>query len=222
MAQQAPEKIQSNGTRKRDGERTREEILSTATEVFAEQGYGATVDGIAARTNSAKRMIYYYFGDKEQLYIAVLERAYKILRSAESDLDVEHLTPAEAIRTLAEFMYDHHERNPACIRLVSIENIHEAEHLAKSKILDRLRTPALEVIGRILARGQAQGVFRRDADALDVHMMISSFCVFQIANRHTFKVIFNRDLREPTRMSQYRTMVGDLIVAYLTSAHTAA
>src|SRR5690349_10886598 len=116
--------------RLRDAERTRAEILDVATAEFAERGYaGARVDEIADRTRTTKRMIYYYFGGKQQLYIAVLERAYAQLRDAEQTLDVDHLDPLAAIRELAELTFDHHERHPQFLRLVAIENIHRAEHM---------------------------------------------------------------------------------------------
>ena len=182
--------------RRRDAERTRREILDVATREFAQQGYaGARVDEIAAQTRTTKRMIYYYFGGKEQLYIAALERAYGLVRAAEQQLDVDHLDPVAAIRRWAEVTFDHHESHPEFIRLVSIENIHQAELMAKSAALARLNTPAVTLTGKILARGHAEGVFRRRADPLDVHMIISSFCFFRVANRHTFRTIFSAATR---------------------------
>jgi AcrR family transcriptional regulator len=202
--------------RTRDADRTRAEILDVATAEFAQLGYtGARVDEIAAKTSTTKRMIYYYFGSKEQLFIAALERAYAGIRSLEQELDVDHLDPAEAIRQLAELTFDHHEAHPDFIRLVSIENIHHAEHIAKSDVLSRLANPALDVLGRILERGVVAGQFRDDVDALDVHMLISSYCVFRIANRYTFDAIFGRDLLDPKRREQLRRMLGDLLLAYL-------
>lgn len=202
----------------RDADRTRAEILQVASEEFADRGYsGARVDDIADRTRTTKRMIYYYFGGKEQLFIAVLERAYARLRSAEQTLPVEHLDPIAAIRELAELTFDHHEAHPEFLRLVAIENIHRAEHMVRSNILTSLNTPAVELIQRILVRGQEQGVFRRTVDPLDVHMLISSFCVFRVANRHTFNAIFEHDLAERSLRPHYRQMLGDVVVAYLTT-----
>ncbi|MEV0701710.1 TetR/AcrR family transcriptional regulator [Saccharopolyspora sp. NPDC050389] len=204
--------------RHRDAERTRAEILEVATEEFADKGYaGARVDEIAARTSTTKRMIYYYFGGKEQLYLAALENAYSVIRGIEREVDVDDLDPVEAIRRLAELTFDHHESHPDFLRLVSIENIHRAEHLAKSELLPGLATPALDVLGRILERGRAAGQFRTDADALDVHMVISSFCVFRTANRYTFQAIFKRDMLDPARRDHYRKMLGDLVLDYLTA-----
>jgi AcrR family transcriptional regulator len=204
--------------RQRDAERTRAEILDVATREFSDQGYaGARVDEIAAKTSTTKRMIYYYFGSKERLYVAVLERAYTGIRALEQELDVDHLEPREAIRSIAALTFDHHEAHPDFIRLVSIENIHRAEHIATSSILSGLANPALDVLGRILNRGRTAGLFRDDVDALDVHLVISSFCVFRTANRHTFTAIFKRDPLDPQRREHYRELLGDMVVAYLTA-----
>ncbi|WP_328907137.1 TetR family transcriptional regulator [Streptomyces sp. NBC_00234] len=205
--------------RTRDAARTRVEILDVATEEFARQGFaGARVDEIAARMRTTKRMIYYYFGSKEQLFTAVLERAYTVIRHEEQQLDVEHLDPVSAIRRLAELTFDHHEAHPDFIRLVSIENIHEAEHIAASPSLSSLSSPAIDVIGRILEAGREQGIFTADVDAVDLHAMISSFCFFRISNRHTFRTLFGRDLTEAANRAHYRTMLGDMVISYLTSA----
>src|SRR4051812_46622655 len=211
------EPARPNG-RIRDAARTQAEILDVATQEFARAGYdGARVDEIAARTRTTKRMIYYYFGGKEQLFTAVLERAYGVIREAEQELDVEHLDPVAAIRRLAEVTFDHHEQHPDFIRLVSIENIHRAEHMQDAGRFADLNTPALDLIGRILSRGHADGTFTRAADAVDVHMMISAFCVFRVANRHTWSTLFARDPLDPELRERYRRMVGDMVVDYLTS-----
>ena len=211
------EPARQNG-RIRDAARTRAEILDVATKEFARSGFaGARVDEIAARTRTTKRMIYYYFGGKEQLFTAVLERAYSVIREAEQQLDVEHLDPVSAIRRLAAVTFDHHEAHPDFIQLVSIENVYEAEHIAGSEKLRRLSSPAIDVIRRILDAGRAQGVFRADVDAVDLHAMISSFCFFRVANRHTFRALFERDLLDESRREHYRTMLADMVIAYLTT-----
>ena len=126
----------------------------------------------------------------------MLERAYAEIREREQEVDVDGLDPVAAIRRLAELTFDHHESHPDFIRLVSIENIHRAEHMAGSESLANLNTPAIKVIARILERGRADGTFRREVDAVDVHMMISAFCFFRVANQHTFGTIFGRDLMD--------------------------
>jgi AcrR family transcriptional regulator len=205
--------------RQRDPERTRQEILDVALSEFARNGYaGARVDEIAARTRTTKRMLYYYFTNKEQLYIAVLEKAYATARDAERQADVDHLDPVSAIRALAELTFDHHESHQDFISLVSIENIHRAELLARSPALAELNNPAVDLIARILDRGRQAGVFRRQVEAIDVHMMISSFCFFRVSNRHTFGALFGVDMLDPARRQNYRRMIGDMIVSYLTTS----
>ncbi|MEU5882443.1 TetR/AcrR family transcriptional regulator [Spirillospora sp. NPDC047279] len=207
------------GERQRDADRTRAEILEIAQREFARHGYaGARVDDMAALMRTTKRMIYYYFGGKENLYVAVLEKAYSEVRSLESSIDVQHLAPVEAIRTLAELTFDHHEAHPDFIKLVSIENIHQAEHLRKSEALVNLGAPVAELISQILEAGRAGGDFTADADAIDVHMMISSFCFFRIANQHTFGALFGRDMTAPEHRERHRRMIGEMVVAYLTGA----
>jgi AcrR family transcriptional regulator len=202
--------------RQRDAERTKREILEVATREFADQGFaGARVDEIADQTRTTKRMIYYYFGGKEQLFVAVLERAYAEIRAAEQTIDVDHLDPVAAIRRLAELTFDHHESHPEFIRLVSIENIHRAEHLAGRDDFAGRNSPVIELIEEILARGRRAGTFTSDIDAVDLHMMISSFCFFRVANRHTFGTIFDRDLIDPVLRDRYRQMLGDMVVMYL-------
>jgi AcrR family transcriptional regulator len=207
----APERI-------RDAERTRSELLDVATEIFAADGYsGARVDEIAERTRTTKRMIYYYFGGKEQLYLAVLERAYLGIREAEGRLGVGDLAPVEAVRRLAELTYDHHRAHPAFIRLVSIENIHRGEFITRIPALRSESAPITSLLDDLLVRGRREGVFRDDVDALDVHLVISAYCVFQVANQHTFGFLFGRDLLAPENADHLRSMIGDVVVGWLTA-----
>jgi AcrR family transcriptional regulator len=202
----------------RHADRTRADLLRVATEVCAQDGYsGARVDEIAERTRTTKRMIYYYFGGKEQLYLAVLEQAYLGIRAAESNLVVGDLGPVDAIRRLAELTYDHHTGHPDFIRLVSIENIHHAEFLRKVESLRTLAAPAVTLLDELLERGRTAGIFRTDVDSIDVHMVISSYCVFQVANQHTFRHLFGRDLQDERLRDHHRSMIGDVVVGWLTT-----
>ncbi|MGP4102568.1 TetR family transcriptional regulator [Nonomuraea sp. KM90] len=206
--------------RRRDPDRTRSEILEVAQREFARHGYaGARVDEIAARMRTTKRMIYYYFGSKERLYVAVLEKAYAEVREMERAVQVGHLAPVEAIRTLAELTFDHHDLHRDFIKLVTIENIHQAEHIRTSRPLANLGTPVLDLIEAILEAGTASGDFvtclTQGADAVDVHMLISSFCFFRVANQHTFGALFGRDMSAPEHRARLRAMVGDMVVAYV-------
>lgn len=211
-----PKQSESPAKRRRNSDLTRGNILEVATKEFADKGFaGARVDVIAERTHTTKRMIYYYFSDKEGLYQAVLERAYSEIRDKERHLDIEGLDPVSAIRALAELTVDHHESHPDFIRLVSNENIMRGEHISRSDALSGLGNPAADLLGRILTEGQEKGLFRTDVDALDVHMIISGYCVFRMANRYTWQALFGQDLVAPETREHHRKMLGDLVVAFL-------
>lgn len=204
-------------TLQRDAERTRAELLAVATEVFAEDGYsGARVDVIAERTRTTKRMIYYYFGSKEGLYRAVLESAYRGIREAERAIDVDSTDPVVAVRRLAELTFDHHVSHAAFVRLVAIENIHRGESIRQIETLKSLGQPAKTLLDEILERGRASGVFRTDVDAIDVHLVISAYCVFQVANRYTFGYLFDISFDDPKRREHMRAIIGDVVVGWLT------
>ena len=199
-----------------DKERTRHAILDAARNEFAEHGLaGARVEAIAARTDTVKRMIYYYFGSKEGLYRAVLEHAYAEIRGAEQRLDLDGLGPAEAITRLIDFTFDYQEANPGFIRLVSIENIHNGQHVAKSETIRTLNTTVVATLAGILDRGRAAGLFRADVDAVDVHMLVSAFCFFRVANRHTFGLLFGRDLTDPASRTRQKALITAAVMGAL-------
>jgi AcrR family transcriptional regulator len=198
--------------RKNDPERTKKNILAVATREFAKTGLnGARIDAIAAKTSTTKRMIYYYFGGKEQLYIAVLEQEYMRIRDAEAALQLDHLDPEEAIRRLTEFTFDYDHANPEFVRLVTIENIHHARHLIKSEKIRDVNASIVHTIDAILKRGRKAGIFRSRIGAVDVHMLISALCFFHVSNLHTFGAIFERDLSSPQIRRQHRKLVADFI-----------
>ena len=204
--------------RQRDAQRTKSDILRVATSEFASNGFaGARVDEIAELTQTTKRMIYYYFGSKEGLYLAVMEAAYEVIRTLEQHLDVDDLPPVDALRRLAESTYDHHTSHRDFVRLVAIENIHHARIIETSPVIHDLNSTAIQTLESVLRRGVEDGTFRADIDALDLHMLISSYAVFQVANRYTFRTLFGRDLLDEARHGHYRRMAGDVVVATMTS-----
>ncbi|ATU94072.1 TetR/AcrR family transcriptional regulator [Phyllobacterium zundukense] len=206
----------SASARKNDPQRTQEDILVVATEEFSTHGLaGARVDAIAERTRTSKRMIYYYFGSKDGLYLAVLERSYRKIRTLEADLELTNLPPEAALRTLISTTFNYDEANPDFVRLVSIENIHHAAHMLRSDAIRDLNVSVIETIAGILKRGIRDKVFRRNADPVDVHMMISAFCFFRVSNRYTFGTIFRRDLSKPEIMERHRNMIADAMLSYL-------
>jgi AcrR family transcriptional regulator len=205
--------------RKYDAEKTRRDILATATKEFARDGYnGARIDAIAARTATTKRMIYYYFGSKEKLYIAVLEHQYGRIRAHEADLRLDALPPETAIRALTEFTFDYDHANPDFVRLVAIENIHHARHLKMSKTIRSVNATIVDAIDDILRRGRAEGTFNSRVGAVDVHMLMSALCFFHVSNLHTFGAIFRRDFLSPQVRKAHRVLVADFIVHLLKQA----
>jgi AcrR family transcriptional regulator len=188
----------------RDAEATRDEILAAATSEFAEKGlFGARVEEIAARTATSKHMIYYYFGSKDGLYSAVLERAYEGFRTAETAVAYEALDPVEALKVLVGNTFDAHFTNPETIRILMSENLDQARH---AREIDHGAQREL-VIGKtqaILDRGIAAGVFRGDVTAMNFHMMISAFSFFFVANRYTFSTVFKLDMVDPAFVAQSR------------------
>lgn len=204
--------------RPRDPEATQLAILDAAFIEFSDNGLsGARVDAIAARTGTNVRMIYYYFGSKDGLYRAVLERSYAAMRAAEAALGLHHLPPIDAIRTMTEFVFDYHAAEPRFARLVSIENIHRAEHIARADSMPATNLSIITTISTILARGHAEGVFRGDADPIAVHLLITGFSFFRVANRHTLGAIFGQDPLAPTLRDTHRRMAAEAVLGYLTT-----
>ncbi|MGH6625896.1 MAG: TetR/AcrR family transcriptional regulator [Burkholderiaceae bacterium] len=202
--------------RTNDPERTMAGILEVATAEFSNKGLsGARIDEIAAATRTSKRMIYYYFGSKEGLYIAVLEAAYRRIRSIETELHLEDLAPEDALRKLVGFTFDYQLDNPDFIRLVMTENIHRGEFLAQSKTIQSLNVPAIDAVRQVYERGLADGVFRANIDPVDLHMSISALSFFNVSNRHTFALIFKRDLDTPRAISARRDSIIEMVVRYV-------
>ena len=206
----------ASGPRTNDPQRTMANIVEVATKEFADKGLtGARIDEIAALTHTSKRMIYYYFTSKEGLYVAVLEEAYRRIRSIESELNLEDLEPEAALRKLVGFTFDYQLANPEFIRLVMTENIHYGEFLAQSKTIQQLNVPVINAVKSVYDRGVKAGVFRRGLDAVDLHMSISALCFFNVANRHTFALIFKRDMTEPKAMEGRRKNIVEMVARYV-------
>ncbi len=202
--------------RTHDPERTRADIIEVATREFSDKGLaGARIDLIAQAMRTSKRMIYYYFGSKEGLYIAVLEAAYSRMRSIESGLHLEDLAPEDALRKLVGFTVDYQLAHPEFIRLVMNENMHRGQYLAQSKTIQRLNVPAIEGLRQVLVRGQREGVFRNGLDPLDLHMSISALSVFNVANRHTFSLIFKCDLQTAASVVARRDSIIEMVVRFV-------
>lgn len=208
LAEPAPKNLDEQS----DAERSKADIITVAMEEFAEYGLsGARVDAIAERTRTSKRMIYYYFGSKEGLYSAVLEEAYNGIRTRESQTHLKDLPPREALRRLVEITFDYDESHPSFIRLISVENIHYAEHLKKLSSIRGINVSAIDTVESILERGRAEGIFRSDICAFDLHLLISSFCFFRVSNRYTVGAAFKRDLSEPKTLLSHKRLIMEAV-----------
>jgi AcrR family transcriptional regulator len=202
--------------RKHNPEKTRDDILQAAVAEFVAQGLsGARVDAIAERTHTSKRMIYYYFNSKEQLYTEVLEKLYGDIRHTESSLELDVLAPEEAVRRLVEFTFDHHDRNVDFVRIVCIENIHNGANVKQSPAIRALSQHILHALDKTLRRGEEDGVFRKGVEAVDLHMLISSFCFYRVSNRHTFSEIFQIDLDDQVVKARQKALICDAVMRYL-------
>ena len=212
----APRQAGPDARRKNDSDAARSNILAVATEEFAANGLsGARVDAIAEKTLTSKRMIYYYFGSKEGLYVAALEQAYAGIRSLDSGLRFDALPPLEAMRRLVEITFDYQDAHPDFIRLVAIENIHRAEHLKRSESIRAINDTAIGGVAGILKRGQESGLFRNDIQAVDVHLMISALCFFRVSNRATFSAIFDVDFSSDDTRRRHREMTVEAVLRLL-------
>jgi AcrR family transcriptional regulator len=203
-------------SRTNDPERTMAEILAVATKEFADKGLaGARIDEIAAATRTSKRMIYYYFGSKEGLYVAVLEAAYGRMRHIEADLHLKDLSPEVALRNLIEFTYDHHQGNEDFIRLVMTENVQRGAYLGQSKAIQKVNSSALEAIDDLYTRGVKQGVFKKGLTPLEIHSAISALTFFNVSNQHTFGLIFKGKAVSGKAQTLKKSQVVDLITRYV-------
>jgi AcrR family transcriptional regulator len=202
--------------RKNNPEKTREDILQAAIVEFVQQGLsGARVDAIAERMNTSKRMIYYYFGSKEQLYQAVLEKLYGDIRGTEQTLHLTELEPLDAMRRLVDFTFDHHDRNVDFVRIVCIENIHYGQFASGSEAIRSMNSNILRTIEDILQRGAASGQFRDGLQAIDVHMLISGFCFYRVSNRHTVGSLFQVELEDPAIKARHKDMIIEAVLRYV-------
>lgn len=196
-----------------DPDGVRRNILAVARDEFVENGLsGARVDEIAAKTSTSKRMIYYYFGDKEGLYRAVLEEAYARIRNFERSLDLAALPPRDAIVSLTGFTFDYHADNPDFVRLVMVENIHHARHLQSSAKIADLNLSVIDMIQEVYQRGLREGVFREGLDPIDIHLTISALSFYNVSNRASILQVFGHDMgapeaRERRRLSAIETVL---------------
>jgi AcrR family transcriptional regulator len=203
-------------SRTNDPVRTMTGILEVATQEFAAKGLsGGRIDAIAEATRTSKRMIYYYFGSKEGLYLAVLEESYRKMRQIESELHLDDLAPEQALRALVEFTFDHHSSNEDYIRLVMNENMERGAYLAQSTTIRELNVPAIQAIQRLYERGVKTGVFRPGLDPVDIHASISALTFFNVSNQHTFGLIFKETTKRAEAAALRRASITEMVLRFV-------
>lgn len=195
----------------------RARILDAAIQEFAARGFkGASMDAIAARTHTTRALINYYFGGKEQVYLAVLEHVYGEIRKAEDALDLDHLSPVDAMRRIVKFTYNYYLEHEGFVRLVVAENQARGQHLKRSRAMRSLNRSIIDTLRRVLERGQREGAFRQKVDAVEVHKAIAALGMFNVTNQYTFAAIFGQEMGTKGDVAGRRAIVTDMILRYLT------
>jgi AcrR family transcriptional regulator len=203
-------------SRASEPDETRNNILEVATREFADKGLaGARIDEIADKTNSSKRMIYYYFGGKDELYQAVLAKAYSHIREREAERELESMPAREALRALVELTFDYHATHPDFVRLVMNENIHHGQHIGHVPGLKERNRSVIAALKAILDKGVAERVFRKAVDPVELHMSISALCFYNVSNRYTFTANFGVDMASPKSQKRRRAQIADIILAWV-------
>jgi AcrR family transcriptional regulator len=203
----------------RDPEQTRARILAAAKAEFARVGLGgARVDRIAVLAGANKRMLYYYFGNKDELFRAVLEATYEHIRASERALHLDEVDPPEAIRRLVAFTWDYYLEHPEFLSLLNSANLHRAEHLKQSTKVRRMHSPFVAMIGDILERGRAAGQFRDGVDAVQLYISIAALAYFYLGNNYTLSAIFGRDLKAKKARDARLAHMTELVLGYLRKA----
>jgi len=200
----------------RDPARTRAAILAAATTEFSRKGlHGARVDEIARCSGVNKRMIYHYFDDKNGLYLAVLEKSYTAIRTAELELSLAEQTPVEGMRTLVLFTWNYLSSHPEFLSLLATENLHRGANVKKLPHIRKLHSPLIVMISKLLKRGVKQKLFRKNVDPMQLYISMAALAFFYLSNKHTLSTIFGRDLNAPAARAERELHVVDVVLGYL-------
>ena len=202
--------------RLRDPAATQARILAAAKAEFAQKGLaGARIDQIAHRAKANKRMIYHYFGSKDDLFLAVLEEAYGDIRAKERELDLEHLDPVRAITRLVEFTWTYYLENPEFLHLINSENLHKAIHLKRSTRIKEMHSPFVAMVEHVLERGVVAGLFRAGLDPVQLNVSIAALGYYYLTNRYTSSIIFGVDLGSKEMLERRRAVIVDTVLRYV-------
>jgi AcrR family transcriptional regulator len=211
-------RARSGAPAKRNAVATRQRILDVAMAEFAEHGFsGSRIDRISAAADVNVGMIYHYFGNKDDLYLAALEASYKVIRDREQTLDVAHEDPASAMRRLIALTFDFLSTDPYFVRLIMSENLMMGRTVRRSRVIPGMTQPLLDALRTILKRGQVEGVFHKDIDAENFYVSILGLCFIHVSNRHTLGSMFQRDFADEQWLRQRKEIVTDILLGHLTA-----
>ena len=201
---------------KRDAVATREKILQAAIVEFCARSFsGARPADIARRAGCNIRMIYHYFGSKERIYLAALERVYGQIRAEEEKLDLLHIDPVAGISKLVEFTFDHMASHMEFVQLVVIENIQRGKFLKRSSAVPQSTLPLIHAITDLLLRGQEKGIFRKNVDPVQLYVSILSLSLIHLSNRYTLSITYRQDLGAPEWLKKRRAHVREMVLGFL-------
>ncbi len=225
MATSSPRRGTSNGStakrsrvREMAAQATQESILRAATKIFAKHGFaGGRIEQISKAAKSHDRMIYYYFGSKEELFIAVIEDTYRRFNDAEAHVELNLDNPVEDLKTLVRFMWTYYRQHPEFITLLNSENLHRGKHISKSLRAREYSSPAISLMARVLQRGAQAGAFRPDLRARDVYLMSAALAYFYISNRFTLSAFLGEDLEAPEALAYWEEYITDAVLHHVSA-----
>jgi AcrR family transcriptional regulator len=201
------------GVREQAAQETQDAILKAATKIFAKHGFsGGRIDEISQAAKSYDRMIYYYFGSKENLFVAVLEDMYRRFNEAETALDLDSEKPVESLKAVITFMWTFYQRNPEFITLLNDENLHRGKHISKSLRAREYSSPAIQILERVLESGARKKVFRGGLSGRDIYLMMAALNYFYVSNRHTLSAFLGEKLESPEALAHWHDFVVDAVL----------
>ena len=204
--------------RTRDADRTREKILRAAMSEFAGHGFGgARMEQIAERSGVDKKLIYYYFAGKDELFLAVLEHTYADIREAEHALHLETSDPVDAVRSLVAFTWHYYLAHPEFLALLNSENMLGADHLKRSRRIRQMNSPLIDALADVLVRGERSGELRAGIDPMQLYISIAGLAYFYLSNQHTLSAIFGRALMAPAAKDERLAHMCEVILGYVTA-----
>lgn len=194
----------------------KEKLLLCAVNEFAEYGYeGARVDNIVKAAGCSKQTVYHHFGNKENLFIEVLEYTWNDIREKERELDISGLSPVIAIEKIIDFTWDYYINNPWFLKIVHSENQSKGVHYKKSKRLAEINHAHLQSMASLLEEGQRQKTFKKDIDPLQININIAALGAYYLINQYTLGMVYHISMVSPEALEARRRVIKETILSWL-------